>query len=114
MELKLENGRYVPGPGGLCRVSGPEETAQRVMMKLAAPRGAFPPLPEYGSALRELLRAARPSEDSAVARQAVADALSDEPEVAVTAVEAIREGETLRVDVHFTAAGQAFQTAVRL
>ena len=91
MELKLENGRYVPGPGGLCRVSGPEETA-----------------------LRELLRAARPSEDSAVARQAVADALSDEPEVAVTAVEAIREGETLRVDVHFTAAGQAFQTAVRL
>ena len=28
--------------------------------------------------------------------------------------EAIREGETLRVDVHFTAAGQAFQTAVRL
>lgn len=114
MELKLEQGRYVPGPGGRpVTVSGPEETAQRVTMKLTARRGGFLPLPEYGSRLYTLLYTARPSEYQTAAMQMIAEALADEPNVMVTAVEVFpADGETLRVDVRFTAGGQGFQTAV--
>ena len=39
MEIKLENGNYVPGKySGLTTVSGDEETAQRIAMKLTARR----------------------------------------------------------------------------
>lgn len=113
MELKLENGRYVSGTGGPVRVSGAEETAQRVMMKLAARRGGFAPLPDYGSRLHALLRTVRPSEYQTAAMECVAEALAEEPEVTVNAVEVSRaDGDTLRVDVRFTAGDRAFQTAV--
>ena len=78
MELKLEQGRYVPGAGGLLRVTGANEIAQRVMMKLTARRGGFAPLPEYGSALYTLLHTARPSEYETAAMQYIAQALADE------------------------------------
>ena len=113
MERKLEQGRYVPSSGGLSRVTGAEEIAQRVMMKLTARRGGFAPLPEYGSALHTLLHTARPGAYETAAMQYIAQALADEPEVTVTAVEVrAADGETLGVDVHFTAAGQAFGTTL--
>lgn len=43
MELKLQNGDYVPdGVGGLRRVWGQEALLQRVFYKLMARRGSFP------------------------------------------------------------------------
>lgn len=113
MELKLQNGRYLPGPRGARTVSGPEETAQRVMMKLTARRGGFAPLPEYGSRLYALLRTAKPSEYQTAAMECVAEALAEEPDVTVNAVEVCRTDEdTLRVDVRFTAGEREFQTSV--
>lgn len=84
MEIALENGRYVPADtGGLEEVSGTRELAQRLAMKLAARRGGFAPLPDYGSRLYTLTASARPSERAAAARQLAAEALADEPDVAV-------------------------------
>lgn len=116
MELKLVNGTYVPGAGGrLRRVTGAEETAQRVMMKLTARRGGFAPLPDYGSALHTLFRTAKPSAYQTAAMRYIAEALADEPEVTVTDVEVIRTGEeSLRVEVGFTVSGVAFRKSVEV
>lgn len=114
MELKLENGGYIPGAGGkMTRVSGAEETAQRVMMKLTAHRGGFALLPGYGSRLHTLLRTARPSTYQTAAMQYIAEALEEEPDVTVQSVEVRPEGEeTLRVEVCFTADGVEFQRSM--
>ena len=81
MELKLENGRYVPaGQGALAHVSGMEELRQRILMKLKARRGGFSAMPEYGSRLY-LLGRVRPAEREGAAAQYVAEALADEPEL---------------------------------
>ena len=78
MELKLENGRYVPGAaGGLETVSGREETLQRILMRLQAKKGAFPPLPDYGSRLHTL-GTVKPSAREAAAKQFVFEALEGE------------------------------------
>lgn len=78
MELKLENGRYVPDTQGqLERVSGREELLQRIRMKLIAHRGGFSAMPNFGSRLY-LLGRTRPSERESVAAQYVAEALADE------------------------------------
>lgn len=56
MELELTNGNYVPAAdAGLVTRDGYMETVQRLMMRLAARRGGFCPLPEYGSRLHSLL-----------------------------------------------------------
>lgn len=113
MELKIRNGAYVPGGGSLEHVSGAEEIAQRVVMKLTARKGGFAPLPSYGSALYQLLYRAKPSEYQTVAMQYIAQALADEPEVTVTETTVtVIDEDTLQVDVSFTAAGVNFQTAV--
>ena len=50
MELKLENGDYLPdGHGGLQQAG--EELLQRVLNRLSARRGSFPFLPDFGSRL---------------------------------------------------------------
>lgn len=78
MELKLENGRYVPdAQGTLAHVSGRDEVLQRIRMKLTARRGGFALMPDFGSRLY-LLGQARPSERESLAAQYVAEALSDE------------------------------------
>ena len=78
MELKLENGRYVPTAQGMLEhVSGKEELLQRIRMKLTARRGGFSAMPEFGSRLY-LLGRARPSEREGLAAQYVAEALADE------------------------------------
>ncbi|MGN1002562.1 MAG: hypothetical protein ACI4PC_07295 [Oscillospiraceae bacterium] len=87
MELKLYQGNYVPRTaGGLETVRGSDEAVQRVLMKLAARRGSFYPLPDYGSRLHTLCRL-KPSERAAAARQFVAEALTGETELSVLALE---------------------------
>lgn len=84
MELKLENGRYQASKyGGLETVSGGEELCQRIVMKLTARRGAFLPLPDYGSRLHTLLSSVRAAERETAAGLLAAEALSDEPGVTV-------------------------------
>lgn len=83
MELKLENGDYVPdGAGGLQRVQGQEALLQRVLYKLTARRGQFPFLENLGSRLWQLGQVP-PGKREAAAAQYVAEALSDEPELQV-------------------------------
>ena len=84
MELKLENGGYVPARYlDLATVSGAEELAQRIVMKLTARRGGFAPLPDYGSRLYAL-GAVKAGQREAAARQYIAEALSGETGVALT------------------------------
>ena len=86
MELKFDAGAYVKNKsGGFATVSGKDETVQRVLMKLTARRGAFSPLPEFGSELYTLPRLKRSQRETA-ARHMVHDALSDETDVTVTDV----------------------------
>lgn len=87
MERKLEHGEYVPdGSGGLVSLTGREELLQRVLFRLKARRGGLTFLPELGSRLYELLRE-KPSARTALATQYVAQALKDEQDLKVTAVE---------------------------
>ena len=61
MELKLIDGDYAAdASGGLATVSGIEELAQRVLMKLTARRGSFPLMPDYGSRLYTCPRSSPP------------------------------------------------------
>jgi hypothetical protein len=78
MELKLVDGNYVAdATGGLAAVSGTEELAQRVVMKLTARRGGFPLMPDYGSRLYTLPKV-RPSQRRMAAEQYVLEALEGE------------------------------------
>ncbi len=86
MELKLEQGNYVPGEVGLEQVSGIEELAQRVLMRLTAPRGSFALLPNYGSRL-SMLPGIRPSHRESAALQFVAEALEEEVGLKLRSVE---------------------------
>ena len=98
MELKLENGRYVMGPGGVPeKVRGTAELLQRAQMRLAAKRGSFWPDPEYGSRLH-LLGALKPSQRGAAARQYAAEALASERGVRLGTV-TYREGTDGRAAV---------------
>ena len=93
MELRIENGRYVERRhGGLETVSGAEELAQRIIMKLSCRRGSFLPLPDFGSRLH-LLHGAKPSERHAAAQLYVAEALSGERELALWDMEITQESE---------------------
>lgn len=53
--------------GGVETVSGAEETAVRITMKLTARRGGFPLLPDYGSRLYQLAQVKPSERESAVA-----------------------------------------------
>lgn len=81
MELKLIDGDYVPFKnGGLQSVSGVDETAQRIVMKLSAKRGHYLPMPEFGSLLHTLSQY-KPSLQKVAAIGFVKDCLADEPEL---------------------------------
>ena len=78
MELWLRDGDYVrDGGGGLVRLEGAEALLQRVLFRLCARRGGFPPLPELGSELYRLSGQPKSGRLSA-ARQYVAQALRAE------------------------------------
>ena len=82
MELRLEQGDYVPnGAGGFQRLEGAEALLQRVLFRLTARRGQFPFLPELGSRLYQLGRE-KPSAREALALQYVTEALVQEPDLA--------------------------------
>jgi phage gp46-like protein len=86
------DGDYVPdGAGGLVGLSGAEEVLARVLYRLTARRGALPFLPTLGSRLHLVLRE-RPSARQALAAQYVTEALAEETDLKVTAVE-LTEGE---------------------
>ena len=84
MELKLEQGDYVPnGAGGFETLDGAQALLARVLFRLTARRGQFPFLPEMGSRLY-LLGRERPSAREALALQYVTEALAQEEGLAVT------------------------------
>lgn len=115
MELKLENGRYVPAARGLAEVSGAEELAQRITMKLAARRGKFWPMPQYGSRLYTLISGVRPADRKAAVRTFVAEALADETGVSLKNMEMSIEGDTMYLKLYFIHTEGAFtvETAIR-
>lgn len=83
MELKLLDGQYVTGENKApVTIDGTKELAQRIALKLRVRRGAFLPLPEFGSRLY-LLGRVRPSERETAARQYVREALADEEGLSV-------------------------------
>lgn len=85
MEAKLISGDYVPdGLGGIVRQAGADALLQRVLFRLTARRGQFPPLPELGSRLYLLGRESAANRLSA-ARLYAAEALAQE-DVRVTDV----------------------------
>lgn len=105
MELRLENGKYVPrGATGLERVQGEDELLQRICMKLKARRGGFYPMPEYGSRLYSLT-SVKPSMRETAARQYILEALSDEQGLALDTVTVSAENEELCVSAEFTYQG---------
>ena len=93
MVRKLVNGDDVPdGSGGLTVLSGGEEVLARVLYRLTARRGVLPFLSELGSRLYQLGRE-KPSARQALAVQYVAEALREEPELAVESVELVQTEE---------------------
>lgn len=94
MELKIENGDYVRGPGGVLEtVSGTEALVQRAAMRLATRRGEF----VYDAALGSHLDTLKPDSPDAERRAfAMAqDALRAMPEVSVRNVHVTAEGCTV-------------------
>ena len=102
MELRRVNGDYVPdGRGGFQTVTGGAELLQRALWRLQIPRGSLPFLPELGSELYRLLRAA-PAERPALARQYVAQALAEEPVVIRNVELSYGPAGTARVTIELT------------
>ena len=107
MELKLEQGDYVPdGAGGFEALDGAQAALARANLaenglageictgdirRIRARRGQFPFLPELGSRLYQLGRE-KPSAREALAFQYVAEALAQETGLAVRTVTLTEEG----------------------
>ena len=114
MEWKLIDGDYVPdGTGGLTALEGSEEVLARVLYRLTARRGALPFLPELGSRLYQLGRE-RFSARQALAAQYVAEALREEPDLRVEAVELTQTGETGLLTVKLEWQGEKLTVRVPL
>ena len=78
MEMRIQNGDYIPdGLGGVVRCQGTDALLERVLFRLTARRGGFPPLPRLGSRLYLLPREPAAQRLSA-ARQYRAEALAEE------------------------------------
>lgn len=107
MELKLNQGDYVPdGAGGFVRCTGHQALLAEALYRLTARRGAFPLLPELGSRMHTLLRE-KPGAIPSAARQWAIEALQ-EMDLTVTDVQVHAAGhDLLEVLVHIDAAGQS-------
>ena len=106
MERKLTEGDYVPdGTGGLTALSGGQEVLARVLYRLTARRGVLPFLPELGSRLYQLGRE-KPSAREALAAQYVTEALREEPDLSVEAVELTPVGEAGLLTVRLSWEGE--------
>ena len=107
MELKLTDGKYSLGTcGSPNEVAELDELLQRISMKLTVRRGAFSPLPDYGSRLY-LLSRTKPSMRETAARQYVTEALADETGLVIKELELTQtaEGEAL-LSLTFTYKGE--------
>lgn len=115
MELKIKNGDYVAGPGGLAALSGDEAMLQRVLFRLTMRRGSFPFLEHMGSRLYALGSVKR-GQRAAAARQYVAEALQEERGITVTEVTYREEGGslgTVRVALRYDGGSYALETEIR-
>lgn len=114
MERRLSQGDYVPdGGGGLTALGDGEEVLARALFRLTAHRGAMPFLPELGSRLY-LLGREKPSARQALAAQYVAEALREETDLQVRAVELEPGGETAQVAVYLDWRGKALTARVEV
>ncbi len=115
MELKIKNGDYVlDGKGSLQRLSGSAELVQRVLYKLTARREKFPFIPQLGSELYQMGGLVARERNSA-AEQAVREALKDETELEVTAVQLTESGDGLYVlTVHLNYRGQDMELSLTI
>ena len=114
METKLLNGDYVPdGLGGVARCQGEDALLERVLFRLTARRGQFPPLPELGSRLYLLGRESAAQRPSA-ARQYAAEALAELAQLAVTGARVRQEGGRLLVTVDLLLREAGTQVTVQL
>lgn len=114
MELKLVNGDYVPdGNGGLAAASGAQEVLARVLFRLKARRGALPFLPAMGSRLSRLMRE-RPSDWQSLAERYVAEALEEETDLQITAVELTQGENGVDLTVRLDWLGEPLTAAVEL
>ncbi len=105
MELKLENGDYIFSGGGVKTVSGAEELAQRITMKLTARRGKFWPMADYGSRLYTLLGGVKPADRETAIREFVAEALADEENLSLDSIDMRIEGDVLHLGLSFSCSG---------
>ena len=102
------------GSGGMQKVEGSEELVQRVLYKLTARREGFPFLPELGSELYRLGYAAGRARNSA-AEQAVREALRDETDLDLAAVELMAAEDGLyTLKVYLDYYGQRFAVALAI
>ena len=110
MERRLSQGDYVPdGGGGLTALGDGEEVLARVLFRLTAHRVR----PALGSRLY-LLGREKPSARQALAAQEVAEALREETDLQVRAVELEPGGETARVAVYLDWRGKALTAQVEV
>ena len=106
MEAKLCNGDYIAdGLGGVERCAGADALLERVLFRLTARRGQFAPLPELGSRLYLLGREPVPQRLSA-ARQYVAEALQEEPDLTARSVKLTPKGEGTDLAVYLEWRGE--------
>lgn len=112
MELKLTDGYYLPRLGGgfVC-VSGANELAQRVEMKLRARRGGFPLMPDFGSRLYSL-HSIKPSQRDAAARQFIAEALDNEPGLTLEDLKISYLNDTILLDLQFSYSDDSLSVSV--
>lgn len=114
MGLYMENGKYVPtAEGTLKTVSGAEELKARIIMRLTARRGAFSPMPEYGSRLHTLMRSVPKRERESAARAFVAEALREESAVRVDRVTYSEAEGGAVIELRLSAAGEDIALEVR-
>ncbi|PKM72476.1 MAG: hypothetical protein CVU91_08780 [Firmicutes bacterium HGW-Firmicutes-16] len=93
MKLKLTDGKYTLGAYlAPLELEELDELLQRVLMKLKVQRGTFLPLPDYGSRLYQLSRT-KPSNRETAARQYVLEALADETELELSALELLQKAD---------------------
>ena len=113
MELRMKDQDYAVENGGTVSLTGTEELLARALFRLTVRRGSFPFLPELGSRMY-LLRRAKPGQWESLARQYAAEALADEPELAVTGALVRADGERLWVDVQLYSDGQTLTASAEL
>lgn len=114
METKLIDGDYVPdGLGGVERCAGADALLARVLFRLTAHRGQFPPLPQLGSRLYLLSRESAASRPSA-AKKFTVEALAEE-DVSVTDVLLSPAGEgRIRLDVLLNYQGEELSVTLNI